>query len=190
MSFNPWDFIALHIYNTGDEDEDTTYAGIGRVVCAWEEIEVELSILYSMITGRPTESEAIREYGEGRIFADRLRALERKARAHFVRKPNQQLEGDFCGVIAAARGYADRRNEVSHGSVRIVRRQLPEPDGKMYYLLLPSHYDVRRFDANDMPKFYYSSENLSVLNERMFFLARSIEVLANDLADPDEKWLQ
>jgi hypothetical protein len=74
----------------------------------------------------------------------------------------------------------DRLNEVSHGLVRQVRRE--HQNEKIYYLLVPSEIDYDKQDENSVPIFFYSSENLLVLNERMLLLATAIEQFASEIS--------
>ena len=90
------------------------------------------------------------------------------------------MERQFFEMAAAVRGYADRLNEVSHGLVRQVRRE--HENGKIYYLLLPSQFDYGKQDESNVPTFFYSSENLLVLNERMLLLATAIEQFASEIS--------
>ncbi len=93
---NTWDIPPLPDH--GDDDRDTTFAGVGRVLSQWESIELELSVLYALFTGRADNSEATREYGKGRIFTDRAKTVEDMAEK-WLR--DQTLESEFRQIISA-----------------------------------------------------------------------------------------
>ena len=76
---NPWD--APPLPSRGDSDKNETYAGVGRVISAWENIEFALARLYSVYIGAPDDIHGLRAYGTGRIFRDRL-AVESKEVVH------------------------------------------------------------------------------------------------------------
>jgi hypothetical protein len=102
----------------GDLDENSTYAGVGRVLSAWEAVEAELSHLYAVFVGKLFERKAYVEYGTGRIFVDRMRTLKTAASGYFVRYPSQMREGHFDKLAEIAEKFASRRNEVAHSIVR------------------------------------------------------------------------
>jgi hypothetical protein len=73
-----WD--APPIPQHGDLDENSTYAGVGRVLSGWEAMEAELSHLYAAFVGKFHQAEAYREYGAGgQIFANRMLTLRTSA---------------------------------------------------------------------------------------------------------------
>jgi hypothetical protein len=111
-----WD--APPIPQHGDLDENSTYAGVGRVLSGWEAMEAELSHLYAAFVGKFHQAEAYREYGAGQIFANRVLTLRASAENFFVRRPNQVREGEFDCYAKIAVKFADRRNEVAHSIVR------------------------------------------------------------------------
>ena len=79
----------------GDEDERLTFEGVGRVITAWEHVEFAMGRLYSMFKGAP-DTAIMHEYGEPRIFHDRMVRLSRAADSYFVRHPSQKYESMFC----------------------------------------------------------------------------------------------
>lgn len=156
---NPWD--RPPIPQTGDESEDTTYAGVGRVMSAWEDVEIATSFTYAQLSEKPESELAFREYGSGRIFADRMKILDFAAGQFFVRHNNQSLEGKYKRLGESLRGFASRRNDIAHG---IVRKLLFQPAAftvpKHVSLLLPPYYNPRQFDSDNKPAFAYSSVEL------------------------------
>jgi hypothetical protein len=187
----PWDVPPLP--ERGDNCEDVTYAGVGRVISSWEAVEVQLAHLYTVFIGRPHEHHAIRAYGSPRIFADRLVLVRRAADQYFVSAPDQAVEGDVTELLERVRRYSDRRNEVAHGIVRQMSwvralrdRLVSDAVGKFQYCLVPPHYTFRKFDGQNQPTYAYTSAELLTLNERLFWLAQEVSDLRQRVAPEDE----
>ena len=87
----PWDVPPLP--KNGDAIQDKTYAHVGFVMTRWESLEFELSRLHSLFLGALDENRAMRAYGNGRIFPQRLEVLTDAADKHFRSCPCQRREG-------------------------------------------------------------------------------------------------
>src|SRR3954447_18571165 len=89
----------------GDENNDSTYSAVGRVLTQWERVEVELAHLYACFKGQPTNSlNQIREYGSGTIFRERAQKLADAAHSYFRAKCCQHHEGDFDALMRRCLG--------------------------------------------------------------------------------------
>ena len=170
---NLWDVPPLP--TRGDDDDDWTYAGIGRVTSQWEAIEFELSRLYSIFVGKPDEE--MQGYGQGRIFIDRAKILEETAQKYFVMQPNQDLEGQLCSLMQRVRGFSDRRNEVAHGIVfqlqhlAFFRKNMDTSvRGKIQFGLIPPYHTLRKHGPDGFPLYAYTSTHLLKLEEVMRWL--------------------
>lgn len=170
---DPWDIPPFP--TNGDDRDDITYAGVGRVLTQWESIEVELSHIYSLLAGRFEEIEALREYGKPRIFEERLKGLTGAADDYFRRNPSQSLEGVFQEIQIKARKFAARRGDIAHSIVRPFRWTiLPPQDGSidphepMQFCAVPPHYTGRRFNPNNMPVYVYTSKEMDALSTALF----------------------
>jgi hypothetical protein len=64
------------------------------VLSQWEMIEVELSHMYAWLMNRPEEIGVLRQYGEKRIFAERIKELRQIADVYFRGNPHQETEGE------------------------------------------------------------------------------------------------
>jgi hypothetical protein len=164
---NPWDRPPLP--SKGDDDDDITYAGVGRVVTEWEQVEQALAALYSLLVGRFEDREATREYGEGAVLKGRLERLARVAEGFFVSIRNQDLEGEFDSLLDKVRLYADRRNDIAHGRVWdiewFIRRPgvLPDPNIRFQFCVVPPDYKGKLFNPNNMPLYVYTRPELNNL---------------------------
>jgi len=186
---NPWDLPPYPLY--GDQDQAVLYEWLGRTLESWERVEFELACTYSLCVGDP-EWTKVQEYGAGKIFRERIAALEEVARAFFVRRPNQQHEGQLRQLILACRGFADRRNEIAHSMIMDVsgflfwqdKLLLVAPYGPQF-LLVPPYYLLRKHNASGLPAFGYSSWELRILQKRLVDLLIQIGDF-NDLVWPRE----
>jgi hypothetical protein len=166
-----WD--APPIPQHGDFDENSTYAGVGRVLSGWEAMEAELSHLYAAFVGKFHQAEAYREYGAGQIFANRMLTLRTSAQNYFVRHPNQTCEGEFDCLAEIAVKFADRRNEVAHSIVRDLGHVRPFRVGDTVgpqFFLVPSHYNYKRFGPDNWPTYAYTSVELLHLTNGLWML--------------------
>lgn len=175
---NPWD--PLPFPTRGDTDDAKTYEGAGRVLSQWESVEFQLSRLYSIFVGDP-DGDAMQEYGRGNIFRIRLEALNMVAQRYFVSHPHQSMEAQFDCLCKAATGFADRRNEVAHGTVFAV-------DGLTFFAkkfgsatpqfaLIPSFYTIKKHtivDGDSAPTYAYCFRQL-------WSLTASLNLLVNQL---------
>jgi hypothetical protein len=147
----------------GDLDENSIYAGVGRVLSMWELIELELSRIFGFFRGN---SQAYREYGQGRIFVERIRILRDAATLHFVSNCDQVREAEFDRLGECVEKFSNRRNDVAHSIVReigfIRQRRVGDTAGAAY-LLVPPHYDARRFGPDHLPRYAYRAVELQYL---------------------------
>ena len=166
----------------GDHHDDATYAGVGRVTSRWEEVEIELAHLYSVFAGTPNESAAVRAYGAGRIFRDRLGSLNSAADRFFIANPNQVWEGTYGCLRNRALAFSERRNDIAHGVVRQMR-WIPSLKARMpsaqivrvQFCLVPPHYLPRRFDPSNAPTFAYTSTELLRVEEGLYWHVEAIK---------------
>lgn len=148
----------------GDEDPDDTYKTVGRSLSEWEGLEYQLSHLYAQFIGQPARISVMRQYGAGRIFADRMAALKRVAEAFFIRLPNQDTEAEFDRIANAALRLADRRNEIAHGIVRPLQwtqsMSLAYEQLRVEFALVPPLYSRQKLDGQHRPKYIYTANEL------------------------------
>lgn len=163
---DPWDVPPLP--DRGNEDADSIYMMVGKCLSQWEEVELELSRLYALYLGRGVSLSAMLEYGEPRIFDQRLQNLKRAAENFFTRSPNQAIEGEFDRLAERSRRFADRRNDIAHSIVRPLQWFRPRPPildplvgEPSEYALVPPYYTSRKFDPNNLPKYAYIAEMLT-----------------------------
>jgi len=152
----------------GDDSASITHEWLGRVIGQWVHVEFQLSLLYSVFVGRPRNGEAIREFGAGVTFKQRLDLLRNAAKRLFVAGDFRELETEFRTICVAAEGFAKRRNEVAHSVVfpsiflpSFVEDRVGGFDGR--WALAPPYYSIKDFDDRDFPKYAYTSRELNAL---------------------------
>jgi hypothetical protein len=150
----------------GDKTPNPTYEAVGRALSAWEEVEVSLSHLFGIFTGKdPLSLATYAEYGKPSIFSHRADGLQDAASVYFVRNPNQAHEAEFADLICDIRKFSARRNDIAHGIVRPIVVGPPisipddDPAGEPWlqmnyeYCLLPPTYAGRRFGLDRTPQY-------------------------------------
>src|SRR5258708_313061 len=106
MASNPWDQPPPP--RRGDDSAGATHEWLGRVVGQWVHVEFQLGLLYTVLVGRPRDGEAIREFGVGVTFKQRLDRLRSTAKRFFAARDLKGLEAQFGTICVAAEGFAQR----------------------------------------------------------------------------------
>ena len=169
----PWD--RPPIPTKGDENNDSTYSAVGRVLTQWERVEVELAHLYACFKGQPTNSlNQIREYGSGTIFRERAQKLADAAHSYFRANCCQHHEGDFDALMRRCLGFSARRNDVAHGVVDFLNLHWELDAGGEHmnayaidWALFPPHYDPKRHTPSNDPEYAYSSSEMNPITEEL-----------------------
>lgn len=175
---NPWD--PLPYPETADGNQNQTYYGVGLIMTMWESIEFEFARLYSILVGDEPDGVLMREYGQPRIFRERLKNLNDKAEIFFVTRCDQILEGDYWRIATAAKGFSSRRNEIAHGIVMNVsgigyfQQRMPHlRKGEIQTIVVPPFQTLRFHDDVGMPLYAYNSEQMEWLAAQMFEVVNS-----------------
>jgi hypothetical protein len=167
---NPWDIPPFPI--RGDDVQDTTFAGVGRVLTQWEMIEVELAQVYGWLVKRPDDIEALHQYGMPQIFEKRIKGLSDVADVYFRWNAHQDAEGEFRSLSTKVRNFSARRNDVAHSIVQPFQWIVsPELNGPLQFCAVPPHYAGKKFDPQNMPRFIYTSVELTALSNALFYVA-------------------
>jgi hypothetical protein len=158
---NPWD--RPPVPPQGDNDQDRTYCGVGRVVSEWETIELELAHLYSLFENKFGNPVTVQDYGADALFADRVSKLVKAKERFFARNSNQSLDAEFCELLERIRKYADRRHDVAHGIVRPIiwafgsaQAASAASDLPFHYCVVAPDYKENRFDEHHLPIYAYT----------------------------------
>jgi hypothetical protein len=125
----------------GHTDPNELYIAVGRAIHAWENMEEAFARLYAKFMGLPERPDALVDYGaENRRFVDRMAALKAAGDSYFIRKPNQEKEGQLQELIKTARDLSIKRHRVAHGHITTAG-QFRLPDTKGPFEITPTfHY--------------------------------------------------
>ena len=184
---NPWDRPPVPRH--GDDDQDRTYCGVGRVVSEWETIELELGHLYSLFEGKFGNPGSVRDYGTSPMFADRVAKLEKAKQRFFGRNPNRELDAEFCEMLERIRQYADRRHDVAHGIVRPIiwafgsAASSATGDLPFHYCVVAPDYKENRFDENHQPIYAYTWPEMMQIQGALHGAAHEVMRYKRKLAD-------
>lgn len=175
---NPWDPYPYPAM--GDAESSATYAGVGVALSQWEALEFGLARAFSHFVDDP-DGEALRLYGNGRIFRDRVSALGEVANRYFIKLPSQSREGEFKRIIDLAVRFSDRRNEVAHGMVLDVarityfRRKMPLIDMQAnHHVLVPPWHTLRQHNSEGFPSYAFNKLQLDDLAIKFHTLERHL----------------
>jgi hypothetical protein len=152
----------------GDDNRDTVFLGVGKVMSAWETMEFELSRLYSVFAGDP-DGEVLRDYGKPTIARLRVDGLWDVAEKFFVKSPSQEREAQLATLLARVRHFVSRRNEVAHGIVFDIRpiaafsRHLASKARKPQYALIAPYYQIKQHGADGLPVYAYTRQTLEAM---------------------------
>ena len=159
---NPWDRPPLAL--TGDQDDEKTYAGVGRIITEWEDVEGALSHLCSLFVGEYLQIDAIRRYGNGGVSSVRITKLADVARIYFQKRANQNIEADFEELIERLLKYSQRRHDVAHG---VVRALYDANDNFLYYGVVPAYYNAKHFGQDNIPTYLYARKEMDQIRMAM-----------------------
>jgi hypothetical protein len=186
MVDNPWD--APPLPTRGNRSERVLYEAIGRALSTWEELETRLAGLYAAFCEQSQYDRATNnEYGAPANFRVRLAALERAGCRYFVKRPHQDLEGEFAWLIRTADGWAQRRNDVAHGIVRFLH-MVRDPQATLLSgnpiecCLVPPHFREAKYISPDTPAHILTSREINSFAIAFWPIIRR----ASDLADAVE----
>ena len=160
---------------TPDDDPTATYAAVGMALTAWEHLEQTFAAVYCTLKGSLADLNVMRAYmNAGPIFDTRMSVLQGAANAYFVRKPDQQLEGDLGALIVDARLLSKERHRIAHGVV-VPRAIMWTPDGEFgsEFRLVPPWYAMEKLAKPD--EFYrYGSAEIHLLAKQFLALRERV----------------
>jgi hypothetical protein len=153
---------------TGDFDEKFLFECVGRALSEWEQVESACAELFAAFVlspkRKPYLAPAIRAYGTVVSFRGRADMLRAAAAAYFLtRKPKATSFEDQLGVLLKEYlGFADRRNEIAHGTVLMLNRNFGHnrPKRPLGFYLFPSFFNPKKYKLDRSIVFQYNSKDL------------------------------
>jgi hypothetical protein len=166
---------------------------MGRAISAWERMEMELAIIYSILTRRPGQPGAIDEYGSaGKTLDQRLDQVQAAWNQFAPLAPNQGKEADLKAAIGVLmQGVRDRaavRARIAHGMVAEVgyldraSSWLVAPARRGYAMVAPPHAETR-LTGDRPPGYYYGTIPLTAMASDFIALANEIQNIRQKLRD-------
>lgn len=159
---NPNDVWAIPPPATqGDKDPFITFGAVGAALSDWERFEGHLALIFSALIGTDRSIPAARRaYGTIVSFGGRADMLSSAAEMYFIDYPDESLDADLTALMKLARKGASRRNEIAHGIVQPMQGALTMFTGATY-ALYPAYYSTSRRDSDFLPKYAYTSVEIS-----------------------------
>lgn len=176
----PWDAVITP--NNGDRRRSTLFQAVGHALSNWEDAEFQIARLYAALVNRPAaDMGQFATYSFAAGFRGRADALEVEADRHFASYPNQEFECQFTRLVAAARNFSQRRNDIAHGIARQAWLPGDGPNGikpeSETWMLVPCLYMGKRF-TSDGPIYAYSSFEIRQWAEEYGVLAYYARLLS------------
>ena len=167
----------------GDLHEDVTYAAVGYALSQWETAETQLCWLTGAFMGLPRgDWRVVQRYSHHATFQGRANALEAAACAYWPTRCDQALEGRFLALMAEARSLSERRNEIAHGVVTVLREW--QATRSQEWCLVPALYDRRKVEPPHIPTYIYVANDIRVAGHRFLELSNAAHLLTLALEVP------
>ena len=180
----------------GDREPGAIYAALGRAVSDWEGVSAATAALFHALLKEAERSDleagAVEAFGgvtKVQERAKRLRARwERFFDADFGAAGDdaEALLGELPELMAAYRGWAERRNDLAHGTVTEAAAPDVEQDDQpivAHHALCPSHARTGKWPHVE-PEYNYVAGEIAAfadafraLNERIEGVAQRVEAL-------------
>jgi hypothetical protein len=189
----PWDPPPSS--TVGDPSEEITYAAVGLALTKWGLVEHQLGeIFLALIGGRSYE--AMMAFGSIMSGRGRAEMIVAAAKVYFItRTAPEHLETKqaLADLMYAVGKFADRRNEIAHGVVKI---QIgldfdAEVEGgfKASFVLAPSYFAAkkRRMQVTESglvampPSYEYSSKEIVTLSRKFHRLVSPAATISRQL---------
>jgi hypothetical protein len=93
----------------------------------------------------------------------RINMLKAAAEAYFRtrKRKRAQFETQFSNLLKESLHYSNRRNEIAHGRVSLIyTRKRGKPNKQLGYYLLPSFFNPKKFNLEQIVTHEYVSSDL------------------------------
>ena len=150
-----------------DIHDSNLYEAVGRALSSWEDVELEIAILYSVLKGSPRDLDFITAFGfDGIKFIDRMGLLDTALNEFGKRFMSQEHEGlagaVVSDVVAEATRLSRSRHQIAHGTIAShfdFDRPAPEPPFNDWrpstYAVIPPWYSVKRLSREEQKRTFY-----------------------------------
>jgi hypothetical protein len=146
-------------------------------------LEIEFCALMAAFKGLARlDVLAVEEYFRN-TFQSRSEVLDAAAERYFETAPNQAKEGRFKHLVCKARELAEKRNQIAHG-VLIIIRESAEDHRSLEFAWVPATYDRRKMDEKLLPKYCYTSTEIRAFGNDFQSLMVEVMEFTLFLSDP------
>lgn len=98
------------------ESHRDIFAAVGYALTCWEQMELHLAGLHTILIEDPYSIGALTRFGkENRNFGERMAAIARAAESYAIRNPSQHTEGEITAFLARATDLSIERHRIAHG---------------------------------------------------------------------------
>ena len=167
----------------GNSNENEIFSAVGQALTEWEQVEKACAQLFAIFVSanrrRLYFAPAVRAYGCIISTKSKNDMLREAAKAFFsTRKTKSHFVADFEQVMADYLNFANRRNEIAHGSVQrvfITARTTARGSRQKAIgcYLMPSFYNPKKFKEEKF-SYYYTSND--VIHYRQEFTKLALRV--------------
>ncbi len=197
---NPWDRPpgSKAPCRPGDRTDTPLFTALGRAVSSWEGVQAATANVYcSFLDSCGPEFEArVGAFGEVSKVHQRAKQLTQIAEEFLLREavPIAQANDiriELRGLMAAYRGWAERRNDLAHGYVTSAESPDYTDDHQPLittHSLLPSHARTQKW-VFAQPEFNYAASEIETFARAFQELDDTLELLASKITKPKENSL-
>lgn len=131
--------------NQGEESQDRIFIGVGQALTAWEIVETNLALAFTIFCGGSRGESLMgasgRAYGAVQGGMTRKKMLDEIAEIYSVYENRDFDVGAFKRILKHYGNAADSRNNIAHG---VACELMSEAQGRMGWFLVPSSYRTSR----------------------------------------------
>ncbi len=99
--------------------------------------------------------------------------LDAAARAFFLQQPDLGRRKTWTDLLEELSGFADRRNDIAHGSAELLYDLQEEK--KLGFFLLPGLYASKKYPSDGPPAYRFSAKQVKQLAQQFSDLANKVE---------------
>ena len=182
----PWE--RLPEPERGDPDMQQTFAAVGEALTEWNEFEHHLANLFCDLIGlgilaMASSRSAARAFGSVRTFEGRLEMIQAASEVYATVSKFPVLQTLTKPTATKWRGFAERRNEIAHGTVqKFVTGSSTQWEPTLGFCVMPFWYEFRKYRLDTKHVYFYGSTELRYFANQFKQLQDSVLILRRYMA--------
>jgi hypothetical protein len=160
----------------GGAEPEPLLMAVGKALSYWEHVENHLANLFAVLVGaeisRDRPAPAIRAYGTVVSFRARAAMVDAAAKAYLLQQSDSGWSKTWTDLLEELTGFADRRNDIAHGSAELLYDLKEEKS--LGFFLLPGLYASKKYPSDGPPAYRFSAEQVQQLAEHFSDLANKV----------------